>query len=139
MALSLTQAVQNNRREGETMTECIDRIRVDGETMTEMMTRVAIDTPDPVPVTLTFSNVTASGFKVSWTQQDEFHVENNQVDVIENGVGPIAGSPFIMAGTTLSKTVSGLNASTQYDVTITPLDTDELAIISGSDSVTTTA
>lgn len=70
----------------------------------------------------TISNETSSGFKINWvapTGGDA--VDNYIVDVDEAGT-PISGSPFTMAGSTLSKTVSGLNASTSYNTKVTAVN-----------------
>ena len=64
------------------------------------------------------SAITATGAKVTWvapTTGDA--VGNYEVKVTKAGV-PITGSPFTMAGATLTKTLSGLTATTAYIVTV---------------------
>ncbi len=70
----------------------------------------------------TEENVTDVGFKVNWTAPSGGDaVTNYEVAVTDGGVA-IASSPFTMAGGTLSKTVSGLTASTDYEVTVTAIN-----------------
>ncbi len=82
----------------------------------------AITIPDQFD-TPTSSAITATGFKVTWTAPNGgSKVDNYEVKVTAAGVD-VTGSPFTMAGTTLSKTVSGLTASTDYVVTVKAINT----------------
>jgi len=69
----------------------------------------------------TVTNITATGAKVVWTAPSGGSaVDNYIVNVVDGATStPISGSPFTMAGTTLSKTLSGLSASTGYKVVVT--------------------
>ena len=121
MALTLTQAIAENRLEGETLTECQHRLRYEAETMTDASKRMqgengeGLSLPifkDPVTVV----NITDTSARIEWLPAD------GQVDAYSVAVGilgtPITGSPFTMAGGTLRKSLSGLTAATQYEVDV---------------------
>ena len=121
MALTLTQAIAENRLEGETLTECQHRLRYEAETMTDASKRMqgengeGLSLPvfnDPVVAT----NITDAGARIEWLQADG-QVDNYEVAVAILGT-PIANSPFTMAGGTLRKSLSGLTAATQYEVDV---------------------
>jgi len=136
---TMTGVVHAQMKDGETYTECIHRISLDEETLTQAQHRLVEDgTPDPTVITLTFTSVTDAGFKVTWNPQLELDVEYNLVEIEDGGVD-ITGSPFTMAGSTLSKTVSGLDPSTTYDVTVTAVDSEDDDIATVTDSQDTTA
>ena len=123
--LTLTQAIAENRLEGETLSECQHRLRYEGETMTDATHRMqgedgeGLSLPvfnDPVVVI----NVTDTAGRITWEKAD------GQVDAYSVAVAilgtPIANSPFTMAGGTLGKSLSGLTASTNYEVDVTAIN-----------------
>jgi len=64
------------------------------------------------------SAITATGFKVTWiAPTGGTRVDNYEVS-IKKGTAAISGSPFTMASGTLSKTVSGLVAASDYVVVV---------------------
>ena len=138
---TMTQLLHDNRQAGETLSEVAHRLANDDETLTQAQHRIINDdgTVDIDTIVVTFENVTASGMKVVWTGQSDVDVGNYKVTVVENGVGAITGSPFTMAGSTLSKTLSGLSASTQYDVNVEALDQFGGSITDTDNSQSTTA
>jgi hypothetical protein len=77
--------------------------------------------PD-APAAPTFASITATGAKVNWTAPSGGAVDNYKVHVTKAGTD-ITGSPFTMAGATLTKTLSGLTASTAYKVSIEAINT----------------
>ena len=76
----------------------------------------ALAKPD-APAAPTFASITATGAKVNWAAPTGGAVANYKVHVTKAGAD-ITGSPFTMAGGTLTKTLSGLTASTAYKVAI---------------------
>ena len=123
--LTLTQAIAENRLDGETMSECQHRLRYESETMTDAAHRMQGENGEglslPVfndPVTVT--NITDTNARVEWLSAD------GQVDAYSVAVAilgtPITGSPFTMAGGTLRKSLSGLTAATTYEVDVTALN-----------------
>jgi len=70
------------------------------------------------------SAASASGFTIDWLAPAEGDsVDNYEVKVMAViGGAHITGSPFTMAGSTLKKVVSGLPASTDYDVIVTAIN-----------------
>ena len=66
----------------------------------------------------TSSAITATGAMITWTAPTTGDaVDNYEVTVTKAGTA-ITGSPFTMAGSTLSKVLSGLTATTAYKVTV---------------------
>jgi len=125
MALTLTQAIAENRLEGESMTECQHRLRYETETMTNASHRMLGEDGEglSVPVfndPVVASSITDTTARISWEPAD------GQVDAYSVAVSilatPITGSPFTMAGGTLKKALSGLTAETNYEVTVTALN-----------------
>ena len=123
--LTLTEALAENRLEGETLSQCAHRLRYEGETMTDAAHRMqgedgeGLSLPvfnDPVVAI----NITDVAARITWDAADG-QVDNYQVDVAILGT-PIANSPFTMAGGTLGKSLSGLTASTQYEVDVTAIN-----------------
>jgi len=67
----------------------------------------------------TVSNVTATGAKVSWAAPTGGSAVDNYIVSVSQGGTNITGSPFTMSGSTLTKTLSGLTADTEYKVVVT--------------------
>ncbi len=86
----------------------------------------------------TSASITATGFKVNWkAPTGGSAVTGYEVTVTKAGTG-ITGSPFAMAAGTLSKTISGLTASTAYKVKVKASNADG-DTTSGEVTVTTIA
>ncbi len=82
----------------------------------------------------TISAVTSTGFKVTWVAANN-NVDNYEVSITDDGTD-ISGSPFTMAGSTLSKTVSGLSSETEYVVNVTAIN-ENGSVTTGDVSQTT--
>ncbi len=87
----------------------------------------AYDVPPPLTKPSGFakpssSAITTTGFKVSWVAPSGGSpVDNYEVGITTMG-SDITGSPFTMAGSTLSKTISGVGADAEYEVTVTAIN-----------------
>ena len=116
----------------KTMTQELHDAAQSGETMSQTAHRLVTEangggTPPAVQAPSGFakptsSNVTATGFKVTWTAPTSGDPVDNYIVAVSTGGTPITGSPFTMSGTTLSKTVSGLTTGTDYDVVVTAVN-----------------
>ena len=88
----------------------------------------AYDVPAPLTKPSGFakpssSAITATGAKITWiAPSGGSPVDNYEVAVTKAGAD-ITGSPFTMASGTLTKTLSGLTASTAYVVTVKAINT----------------
>jgi len=85
------------------------------------LTEPVLIKPD-APDAPTFSDIADTSAKVLWTAPTGGDVDNYKVYVTDGG-SDISGSPFTMAGSTLTKTLSGLTASTAYQVSIEAINT----------------
>ncbi len=90
------------------------------------------------PGTPTFSAITATGGKVNWTASTTGDAVDNYEVAVDKAGAPITGSPFTMAGSTLSKTLTGLTAATAYNVTIKAINAGGNATSTAA-TLTTTA
>ena len=130
---TMTQVLADDAQAGETLTEVIKRNQQPGETLTETQHRMqetggGTTPPVTAPPTgfadPTASVITATGFKITWVAPTGGDAVTNYEVSVKAGSTPITGSPFTMAGTTLSKTVSGLTASTDYTVSVKAINGD---------------
>lgn len=63
--------------------------------------------------------VTATGGQVNWTAPTGGDPITGYSVAVDDGGTPITGSPFAMAGSTLKKVLTGLTATTSYNVVVT--------------------
>ena len=124
---TLTQAIHKNQKPNETMTQCLHRTRSKGETMTHQARDLALaDAKPPVPQPVppsglakpTSSAVTATAAKIAWTKPTGGDPVTSYEVSVKTGGTDITGSPFTMSKNTLTKSLSGLTASTAYDVVV---------------------
>ena len=90
--------------------------------MLDLVVGAGAATPPPLakpnkPATPTLASITATGAKVNWLAPTGGAVANYKVHVTKAGAD-ITGSPFTMAAGTLTKTLTGLTASTAYKVSV---------------------
>jgi len=132
MTPTMTSAVKDLQQPGETSTQAIHRLKTPQETMSECQHRLVREAATPTPPATnppigmdepTASNITSTGFKATWTAPNSGTADNYDV-IVKQGGTHITGSPFRMAGTTLSKTLSGLTADTEYTVAVTAINAD---------------
>lgn len=69
-----------------------------------------------VPVATSASSISSSGFTANWTAAPQGTINNYYIEVstTPDFSGPIAGSPFIVGGTTLSRTFTNMLGGTYY-------------------------
>ena len=129
---TLTSVIKDNQLPGETMTQCLHRMKDANETLTHEM-RDQLDGSGippviPAPPTgfaaPTSSAVTATGAKITWTAPTGGDAVTSYEVNVSIGIAPIAGSPFTMAGSTLSKTLTGLTTATDYEVDVKAINGD---------------
>ncbi len=118
---TLTEYIHSQRNVGESMTECEHRLVA--AAVAAGGGAVPVPTPPVFTNPITVDNVTDTGGKINWSAATGGTVSNYEVSVKDGGT-PITGSPFTMAGGTLSKTVSGLTASTTYSVDVKAINGD---------------
>ena len=132
---TMTSVLHASKAPNQTITEYAHSQRQDGESLTECEHRlvaaavaagggsVPVPTPPIFTNPITVDAITDVGGKVNWSAATGGAVSNYEVAVKDGGT-PITGSPFTMAGGTLSKTLSGLTASTTYSVDVKAINGD---------------
>ena len=118
---TLTQGIQDERKEGESLTQCIHRLQKAGQTMTEAERDVGCNgtTPPVVPTkpgkagAITGSAITATGFTATWTKP----TSGDPVTKYVVSVTPtLAGYPKDVTGLTTDFT--GATTATDYTVSV---------------------
>ena len=66
----------------------------------------------------TISDTEADKFKINWKAPKQGDSVDSYSVSVKKGTTSISGSPFTMAGSTLSKVVNGLDADTEYTVVV---------------------